>query len=336
MAEAGPAGLDGWLIVPRTKTKPPLVLLSDGKHFGNKIHEIGPGALLPEALWFVRRGWAVAIVSRRGMGLSGGEDSNAKMPKMPCSEATFEWVQETNAQDLRAAYTFLTAQPDIDTTRTVAAGYFFAGSAAMWLANGGDGPLPGLKAVINLDGGWVTEPDWLLKGKVHAIPDAIIPSFAKLGASTKTPMLWLYSKHGGEFGLKSANAAFDAFTSSGGAAEMHVLPHQENGAQFLFEENASEWGPLVEKFLTRLNLPSAELIPPAPNPDLSKLPKDLSPAAKQAYLDYLQKGPNKAFAYSSEEHAWGYSDGLVTLQKAKDKAISNCPVSNCKVIAFEH
>jgi len=251
---------------------------------------------------------------------------------MLCSEATFEWLQETDADDLRAALKFLAAQPDIDATRTVAAGYFFAGAAAMWLAAGPDVPT-GLKAVINFDGGWATVPDWLLKGKVHAIPDAIVPSFAKLGASTKTPMLWIYSKHGSEFDMKSAGAAFDAFTSAGGVAQMHVVPHDPQGKQYLFRENVSEWAPLVEQFLASLNLPSQEIMPPAPPIDPKTLPKAMSQDTKDAFIRYLELGLCKAFAYSEEDQTWGYASGMLTLKMAKDKALDNCHGHFCKVIA---
>jgi hypothetical protein len=289
MAEAGPAGLDGLLVVPRARTKRPLLLFLDGSHFAH-LGQVRPDAFLPEALWFAREGWAVAIILRRGVGLSGGEESGHKLHKMTCSEATFEWLQKTNAEDLRAAYTYLASQPDIDATRTVAAGNFFAGSAAMWLADGSNAPPSGLKAVINFDGGWATLPDWALKGKVHAIPDVIIPSFAKLGASTKTPMLWLYSDKeaafGERFGLRSAHAAYQAFTAAGGVAEMHVLPNERNGDELLFGENVSEWAPIVEHFLEKLNLPAGDTTDFA----LKKIPSNLPDNVKQAYLRTAHRG----------------------------------------------
>jgi dienelactone hydrolase len=239
------------LVVPRTKTKPPLLLLLDGESF-SRLRRVRPDVLLPEALWFARQGWAVAIILRKGVGLSGGEESDHRLQKMKWSDATFEWLEQTNAQDLRAAYAYLATQSDVDATRTVVAGYFFAGLAGMWLADGSNAPPPGLKAVINFDGGYRTVPDWG-KQKVHEIPDAILPSLAKLGASTKTPMLWLYSDEASAFRM---DTAYKAFTSAGGVAEMHILPHAGNDDQRLFEENVSEWAPIVEHFLARLNLPA--------------------------------------------------------------------------------
>jgi hypothetical protein len=73
MVAAGKAGLHAFLFIPSTLGKHPLVLMTHGTQYlrgGN--HDFGPGALQPEALWFVRRGWAVAIVIRRGYGDSGG------------------------------------------------------------------------------------------------------------------------------------------------------------------------------------------------------------------------------------------------------------------------
>jgi dienelactone hydrolase len=265
MAEAGPAGLEGLLIVPRTRAKPPLILILDGEHFSH-LNQVKPEAFLPEALWFAREGWAVAIILRRGVGLSGGEESDHRLQKMKWSDATFEWLEQTNAQDLRAAYAYLATQPDVDATRTVAAGYFFAGLAGVWLADGSNAPPPGLKAVINFDGGYRTVPDWG-KQKVHEIPDALLPSFAKLGESTKTPMLWLYSDEASAFRMDTAYAAF---TAAGGVAEMHMLPHAGNDDPRLFGEDVSEWAPIVEHFLERLNLPAGDTVDFANK----QLPKD--------------------------------------------------------------
>jgi len=333
MSEAGPAGLDGWLVVPRTVTKPPLVLLSDGSHFSH-LHEVGPGDLLPEAMWFVRRGWAVAMVSRRGAGLSGGEPAEKDLEKMSCSPETWEFLQGTNAQDLRAAYSYLTTQPDVDATRTIATGFFTAGSAAMWLTSGPEGPPAGLRAVINFSGGWKTLPDWMLQGKVHAIPDAIVPSFAKLGSTVRTPMLWLYPRKGSSFGLKSALAAKDAFAAAGGDVRMEVLKHEGKPEQFLFDENPAEWGPIVEQFLASLNLPAVEIIPVAKR-GLTRLPKLLSDEyTKQALLRYDRKGPVKAFALSPGGSS-GYSWGKATIQQAEHEALSKCNYPDCKIIASE-
>jgi hypothetical protein len=152
-------------------------------------------------------------------------------------------------------------------------------------------------------------------------------------------MLWLYSnkeaEFGQRFGLKSASAAYEAFSTAGGVAEMHVLQQQGDGAKFLFDENPDEWGPLVEEFLARLNLPAEQIIPAPPEPDPRKLPGTASDLVKAAYLRYLHLGPNKAFVLSDDGRAWGYASGKATLKQAKESAMSECPNRACKLIASE-
>jgi hypothetical protein len=101
------------------------------------------------------------------------------------------------------------------------------------------------------------------------------------------------------------------------------------------QENPDEWGPLVEQFLAKLNLPATEIIPPAPEPDPSKLPDTMSDSVKQAFLRYVRLGPNKAFSCSPDGRAWGYTGGKATRQQAKKSALSERPTRTCKVIASE-
>jgi hypothetical protein len=102
MAEAGDAGLQTVLILPSTPGKHPLVLMTHGSDYSKgKNQQMGHGLMQPQAVWFARRGWVVAIVTRRGYGASGG-----KMDKTHygCDESAFAAIADENADDLMAAY----------------------------------------------------------------------------------------------------------------------------------------------------------------------------------------------------------------------------------------
>jgi dienelactone hydrolase len=318
--ETAGGGLHCWLLMQQLPGKHPLLLLTHGEDSETGRREMGPGALLPEAYWFVRRGWDVAIVLRRGFGPDSGPLPEQALGQMLASEQAFVYLQASNAQDLLAAYRYLAQQPGVDASRTVAAGFFTGGSASMWMA--AETP-EGLKGVINFSGGWSTMPDWGLKGKVHVLPEVVVPAFTHLGQRTHVPMLWLYPRSGSQFGLKSAEAAYRAFSAAGGSATYVVLPHKGDAVKFLFEENPDEWGPHVEQFLAGLGLPSAEVVPAPSDPDMKQFPTWISPSAENGYLRYWRSGPAKAFAMSAAG-GWGYSTGKATLDMARREALGNC------------
>ena len=258
MDEAGPAGLSSWLVLPLLPGKHPLVLLSPYIPHDTLFREMGPGSMQREAVWFARRGWAVAIVMRRGLGGNGGE----LMDKPEhCSKDLFERQQSHGTPDLNAAYRFLAQQPEIDATRTIAVGLFEGGAMSMWLARD---PPAGLKAIINFRGGWDSDPGWL--GGSKCIRDAIVPAFADLGAQTSLPMLWIYPKNDHFFGSTAALAAQKSFNDAGGHAQLEIIAKSSDNDTYPFRVDPSQWGPLIESFLQQLDLPATQLIPEQPHP----------------------------------------------------------------------
>jgi dienelactone hydrolase len=323
MAEAGPGGLTGWLVLPNLPGKHPLVLLSPYVPHDSRssIREMGPGSMQREALWFARRGWAVAIVMRRGMGGNGGELMDK--PES-CSKGLFERQEAHGTPDLLAAYKFLSEQPEVDASRTIAVGSFEGGMMSIWLAKNSP---PGLKAVLNMRGGWENDPGWL--GGTKCIRDAIVPAFSELGTKAHIPMLWIYPKNDHFFGTTAATAAQKAFNDAGGHAQLEIIAKSSENDTYPFREDPAEWGPLVEKFLQQLDLPATELIPAA-TPDF-KFPAGFPEDAKEPFLRFLELGDSKAFAISPSG-AWGYSSGRLTPEIAKTHALSACPSASCVVI----
>jgi dienelactone hydrolase len=323
MAEAGPGGLTGWLVLPNLPGKHPLVLLSPYVPHDSlrSIREMGPGSMQREALWFVRRGWAVAIVMRRGMGANGGQLHDK--PES-CSKDLFERQEAQGIPDLQAAYKFMSAQPEVDASRTIAVGSFEGGVMSIWLAKN---PPPDLKAVLNFRGGWENDPGWL--GGTKCIRDAIVPAFSELGTTAHIPMLWIYPKNDHFFGTAAAMAAQKAFNDAGGHAQLELITKYSKDDMYPFYEDPAEWGPLVEKFLQQLDLPATELIP-ADSLTAFNFPDRFPDNAKQAYLRFLQLGDYKAFALS-RAGAWGYSSGRLSQDIANKRALASCPDS-CTII----
>jgi dienelactone hydrolase len=323
MAEAGAAGLQTFLILPLTPGKHPLVLMTHGSDYSKgKNREMSPGMMQPQAVWFARRGWVVAIVARRGYGDSGG-----KMDKTHygCDESAFDAIAEENAADLTAAYNAVKDLPQVDATRVIATGSSAGGFAS--LALGAHAP-PGLKAVINFSGGWHS-----LFFSGSCTKSGLAPEFRTLGAATHVPTLWLYAKNDSLFGPKYVAQVHDAFTSGGGEAELPVLGKSGEDGHHLFSDSVEMWGPLVEEFLAKHDLPSHDLDPQYGGTEM-KLPNNYPSDMRDAFAKFLKMGPNKAFA-AGPNGEWSYSVGRKTLKIAKEEALDGCRNPKCEIIAYD-
>lgn len=323
MAEAGEAGLQTVLILPSTLGKHPLVLMTHGSDYSKgKNQQMGPGMMQPQAVWFARHGWVVAIVTRRGYGSSGG-----KMDKTHygCDEAAFATIAAEDAADLMAVYNEVKKFPQVDGANVIATGNSAGGFAA--LAFGAHAP-PTLKAVINFSGGWHS---MFFAGS--CAKSGLIPEFHNLGAATHVPTLWLYAKNDSLFAPKYVALMHNAFTSDGAEAEMPLIGKSGDDGHYLFSESEEIWAPLVEDFLKRHDLPWQDL-----DPDYSgkpvKLPDNYPSDMKAAFLKWQKMGPNKAFAIGPHGE-WSYSSGRKTLKIAEDEALDRCRNPECKIVAFD-
>jgi dienelactone hydrolase len=323
MAEAGEAGLQTVLIYPDTPGKHPLVLMTHGSNYSKGTNQkLGPGMLQPQAIWFARRGWAVAIVMRRGYGDSGGTMDKAHYG---CDEKAFAAIADADSADLTTVYEALSKLAAVDGTRVIAAGNSAGGFAS--LAFGANAP-PALKAVINFSGGWHS---MFFAGS--CAKSGLLPEFRSLGAATHVPTLWLYAKNDSLFPPKSAALMYDAFTSAGGPAEMPVLGKSGDDGHYLFSEGIDIWTPLVEDFLKAHDLPWQDLDPDNTG-KLAKLPDSYPNDMKDAFIKWQRFGPNKAFAIGPNG-AWSYSIGRKTLKIAEEEALDRCGSLQCRIVAYE-
>jgi dienelactone hydrolase len=323
MAEAGAAGLQTVLIFPSTPGKHPLVLMTHGSDYSKGTNQqMGPGLMQPEAMWFARRGWLVAIVTRRGYGASGG-----KMDKthFGCDGSSFASIAKENAADLTAVYDEVKRFSEVDGETVIATGNSAGGFAA--LAFGAYAP-HALKAVINFSGGWHS-----LFFAGTCAKSGLIPEFHNLGAATHVPTLWLYAKNDSLFAPKYVAMMHDAFTSSGAEAEMPGIGKSGDDGHYLFSESVELWAPLVEDFLRRHNLPWQDL-DPEDGAKIVKLPDSYPGDIRAAFLKWQKMGPNKAFAMGPQGE-WSYSSGRKTLKIAEDNALDGCRNPQCKIIAYD-
>src|SRR5580700_4688353 len=110
-------GLEALLVRPSDPGRYPLALLAHGSpRSGADRVAMTPLAMLPQALEFARRGWAAAVVMRRGYGNSDGGWAEANGD---CGNPNYVAAGNAGAADLKTTLEFLSHRPDIDSTRMI-------------------------------------------------------------------------------------------------------------------------------------------------------------------------------------------------------------------------
>jgi dienelactone hydrolase len=334
MASAGPRGLEAMLVRPNEPGPFPLVLISHGSpRAAEQRPKMTPLALEPMAIEFARRGWAAAVVMRRGYGDSGGGWAESFKG---CANPDYAGAEAAAVADLRASIDFLSKQPTIDGTRIMAVGVSAGGMASVALTADppkglSKGLSNGLLAAISFAGG---------RGSVAADQqcgaDRLINLFRRYGERSRVPMLWVYAENDQFFGPALADKFRQAFTSGGGLVTFVRPPAFGADGHKLFSAlGIPLWTPLVDDFLRSRNLVLRETLLPSPHADL-QAPAGLSAKGRDAFAAYLVSADHKAFAMSPHGNS-GWRTAQRSIDDAKAGALSNCRkfASDCRLIAVD-
>ena len=275
--------------------------------------QVTPWRLLPQALWFARRGYVALVIVRRGYGHSGGEIDGRQGG---CgNRGSFTDAAEAGADDLGAAARYAVKRPDIDSATIISLGVSTGGLVQAALSAH---PIPGLKAAISFAGGRGGD------GKGHNCNlDGLLSAFRGFGKHNQVPMLWIYAEKDHWFPADMAKRFDEAFKKGGGNDEFVMVPPDgEDGHHFF--GHVAKWSPIVEGYLRRQNLLPLknEVLAPPTLPNVS-VPTGLPDSGVAAFHQFLANGPFKAFASNGAE-AWGYSTGQFTQAIADHEAVESC------------
>jgi dienelactone hydrolase len=325
MHDAGAQGLQALLIYPETPGTHPLIVLSHGSpRDGAQRHQMTPLEMYPQAMEFARRGWAVAVVMRRGYGTSGGdwtEDWGS------CKRPRFLAAGEAARADLIAAIDYLSNLPQLDRHRIVAVGISAGGFATVALAAA---PPPGLVTAISFAGGrGSNSPDNV------CAEDALVDAFRAFGATARTPMLWVYAENDHFFGPALAQRLVTAFRQGGDQVQfVQAGPFGREGHTLFSTVGASVWTPIVDAYLQSRNLRLVDVpLAPPPISDL-RAPRPLSGDGLVAWRTYLAAPVHKAFAVSPRgRYGWRTARGSVS--EAEAAALANCGSPDCAIAAID-
>ncbi len=193
--------------------------------------------------WFARQGFAVAVPTRIGYGISGGpdvEDTGA------CERKNYPPGYAAAAQQTLAVLELMHARPDTSKDRSVVLGQSFGGATAVAVAARNP---PGVVAAINLAGGGGGNPK--TRPRDPCAPRQIERMFAEHGRSARVPMLWIYTENDQYFGERFPREWFQAFKEAGGIGEFVQFPPHGDDGHSLFTRFPAVWQPVVAEFLRK-------------------------------------------------------------------------------------
>ncbi|RDV05157.1 alpha/beta hydrolase family protein [Undibacter mobilis] len=314
MAEAGPKGLETLFVRPAEPGRYPLVIISHGApRKAEDRPNMTPGSVYLLALEFTRRGFAVAVVMRRGYGASGGSLAEGSGP---CDNPDYVRSGRTAAQDIKAAIVALGKRSDVDAARVIAVGQSAGGLGTVALAAD---PPPGLIAAINFAGGRGSRADFDV-----CTENRLVDAFGVFGKTSRLPMLWVYTANDHFFEPKLAEKFHDAFKADGGRVQFIRAPAFGKDGHSLFSiSGIPRWTAYVDNFLADNNL--TQRAAPAPLPPLPALapPSQLNARGRESFDRYRLALGSKAFAVSSDGY-FGWQSGRRSMDDARRGALKLC------------
>jgi dienelactone hydrolase len=315
--------LEAMFVRPSEPGRYPLALLTHGSpRTAADRANMTPLGMLPQALEFARRGWAVVIVMRRGY---GGSDGGFAESFGGCDNPNYVASGTISAADLKTTLEFVSHRPDVDPSRMIAVGVSAGGFATVALTAD---PPPGLVSAISFAGGRGSpESDKVCH------PERLIDAFRAFGQRSRIPMLWVYAANDHFFAPALAQQFKAAFTSGGGSVDFVAAPAFGEGGHNLFSPTGiPDWTPDVDAFLQRQNLTLRTTPLPLPPPAIAA-PQELGANGRKAFGTFLIDAPHKAFALAPDGF-FGWKSGMRTVEAARAAALKLCQQNskNCRVM----
>ncbi|MDP9900388.1 dienelactone hydrolase family protein [Variovorax ginsengisoli] len=213
---------------------------ADRAAFGRARYHVAAG-------FFAERGFIVAVPTRIGYGVSGGEDVE---DSGACATRRYAPAYEAALAQTLAVLNAVRERPGVDGTRAVIVGQSFGGAVAIAAAAH---PPAGLVATINFAGGGGGNP--ITQAQHPCSPQAMGQLFMEYGRLARLPTLWLYAENDQYFGPTYPRGWFQTFRQAGGNGEFVQFPPQGDDGHKLFTAFPEVWQPQVGAFLDRLGFP---------------------------------------------------------------------------------
>lgn len=233
-----------------TAAKPyPLAIINHGRSVKPEERAaFGRATSITNARWLTRMGFLVAVPTRMGYGVSGGEDVEDSGNN--CSNKNYPPGYEAAAsQTLQILHT-VRSRPHVAPDRAIVLGVSYGGTTAVTVA--AKSP-PGVQAVLNFAGGG--GGNLATQAQQPCSPSRLKDMFANYGTTSRMPMLWVYAEDDAYFGPKYPREWFDAFKDKGGVGEFMQVPPTGKDGHGLFSNAPEIWRPKALEFLKANGFP---------------------------------------------------------------------------------
>ncbi|WP_022979691.1 dienelactone hydrolase family protein [Ideonella sp. B508-1] len=231
---------------------------------------LGRARYSDSARWFARMGFVVAVPTRVGYGVTGGEDVE---DSGSCSQRMYPPVYAAAADETEALMRFMRQRPDVKADHGVLLGQSFGGMTVVALAARNPA---GVSAILNFAGGGGGNPE--LSPEQPCNQPALERLYADYGRSARTPVLWSYAQNDLFWGPKLPREWFQAFHNQGGVGEFQAYPPVGKNGHSLFTAAPELWRPVALAFLRAHGFPDLKEPPAAAPGTIASTPS--SPTAE--------------------------------------------------------
>jgi dienelactone hydrolase len=221
---------------------------------------LGRATYLTNASWFAKLGFLVAVPTRVGYGVTGGDDvENSGL----CGQKNYPPGYGAAAAQTLKVLELVRLRPDAAKDRAVIVGQSFGGATSIAVA--AQNPV-GVQAAINFAGGGGGNPITMPQNPCG--PRLLERLFAGYGKTARVPTLWIYTENDMFMGPTLPKEWFEAFKAAGGIGQYQLYPPLGKNGHGLFSMAPDIWRPRVLTFLRAngypdLMAPASEIKAPA-------------------------------------------------------------------------
>jgi dienelactone hydrolase len=227
---------------PIGETARPLLVMTHGTALSSEKNKEWRIGFFPHAIaFFIQQGYVVALVHRRGYGLTGGEPSEG----FACATPNHLRASHNASVDLLSSVDYLTRLPFVKEKGVILIGQSTGGWSVL---GAGAHNNPKIAATINFAGGrrGISHVDKSSCGLEELVRDAAV-----LGKLSKTPSLWIYTKNDQTFSEEVILRLHAAYANGGAPVQFHLLEGFSRDGHSLFPNpyGLPLWRGLVQQFL---------------------------------------------------------------------------------------
>lgn len=193
--------------------------------------------------WLAQRGFLVAVPTRIGYGVSGGEDVE---DSGACNRRQYEPAYRAAADQTLRVVEAMLQRPDVRKDRTVLIGQSFGGATTLAAASLQP---TGLVAAINFAGGGGGDPERHPGDPCSA--ERMGKLYASYAPTIPVQTLWVYTENDLFFGAEHPRRWAQAFREAGGRVEFVQFPPHGKDGHSLFAQFPAVWQPVVADYLRR-------------------------------------------------------------------------------------